>query len=187
MKFSEYSFLVESLDSEFVIHENPRHVEFLNSFLGSKIVPVHTKSFHSDVMARNGLHIARIMDAKHKHIEYHLHSFNGAPGAVVEPNRKSMVHAIKIIHDDALDQIKKHGRKVLIQAASDQQYNRYKGIADHIAKKTGRKITELGNISNTSNPNQKLPAFLIEELNSYSSPFGVSNFILSEQLIFERS
>lgn len=139
--FKEY--LTEILDSEFEVYKDKHLVDNLNKYLGDKVHSGHTAILHSDHMRKNGNSVLRLMN-KDKEIEYHFLNHKGA-FTDHKLDNKSMLHAMKIIHDDSKDYITK-GHKIKLQSANDKQHNNYKRFSQSLVKKLGvdRNVVDKG-------------------------------------------
>jgi hypothetical protein len=138
--------LNEVLDSEFEVHrDHEREAEF-NSLLGDQIHPAHTKVMHSQHMLANGHSVIKFMrpagEFSSKTVEYHFHNRNGEFHDH-QLDKKSMLHAIKIIHDDAVDQLNQH-RVIKLQSETDDQHDVYMRLAKRLAAKTGKSVRDAG-------------------------------------------
>jgi hypothetical protein len=134
--------LIEILDSTFQVHHDETIKNTINSQLGSKVYPAHTRVMHSDHMKEQGHSVLRIMNHK-RQVEYHFlqrdgnfdnHTFD----------RKSMHHALKIIHDDAKETLKS-GKSVALQARTEEQHHNYGKLANRLVKSLeGKKVKDVG-------------------------------------------
>jgi hypothetical protein len=133
--------LLEVLDSKFEIHRDHKLEKELNHGLKDKIYPGHTNVMHSDHMRNNGHSVIRMMNNKHQ-IEYHLHNRTGKYEDH-KLDRKSMLHSMAIIHNDAKFQLSHH-RSIKIQANNKDQHDSYRKIAHHLVKGTDLKVKDVG-------------------------------------------
>ena len=138
--------LNEVLDSEFEVHHDHEFETELNSILGSQIHSAHTKVMHSDHMLQNGHSVIKLMrpagEFSSKTVEYHFHNRNG-DFHNHQLDKKSMLHAIKIIHDDAMNQLTHH-RIIKLQSENDDQHDVYMRLAKRLADKTGKVVRDAG-------------------------------------------
>ena len=105
-EFTEYRFITESLDSKFDTVRNTELEDKINNLFPDRLFSSHTMAVHSDHMKKSGISVLRFMGKPLKQIEYHIHNENSQPGTINEPDRKATLHSMKIIHDDASNQIK---------------------------------------------------------------------------------
>ena len=131
-------FICEILDSEFDIHRDEHLEKELNNHLDGKIHKSFTRVFHSDHMKNNGHSILRLMRPKHI-VEYHFLTTGKFEDHKLD--KKSMLHSMKIINDDATEQLKHH-RKIHLQAHTDKQHENYKRLAEYIAKNHKDKVVK---------------------------------------------
>lgn len=132
--------LTEIFNSNFEVNNDTEISSAINHGLGNKIYPGHTAVLHSDHMKSNGHSILRLMN-KNKEVEYHFLNHDGEFKDHKLDN-KSMLHAMKIIHDDASDYINK-GHNIKLQSANDLQHEKYKTLANRLITKlkVDKKIT----------------------------------------------
>jgi hypothetical protein len=94
-----------------------------------------------------------------------------------------MLHTIKIIHDDAADQLVNHNRSVYIHAANSDHYSKYLQLGRRLAISNNRILKELGDQPYTTNPAQKGSAFIIREESGYIDMTGRKFIHIEGQLI----
>ena len=138
--------IVESLDTKFKVHHDDFIKSMVNAQCGDRVYPAHTDAMYSDEMENHGTAVVRLKN-KNKEVEYHLHSVDTLPGQSKDKEHQSttaMLHAIKIIHDDAKKQVEL-GHKIRFQSATPRQHKIYHSIAKKLVKdKPERKVTDAG-------------------------------------------
>lgn len=144
LTFYDFNFLIESLDANFEIHHNKDFEDDINNNYHNRLYTGHTNVLYSDHMKKHGHSVVKLMNRK-KEIEYHIHHRNLEPGAIAPIDRKSMMHTMKIIYDDAQTHLSK-GRRIKISSGNDDQHEAYKKLAHHMILKSGldKNINELG-------------------------------------------
>ncbi len=142
--FNEF-LLLEVLDSEFSVNHDTHFKNWINNELKDKIYPGHTAVMGSDHMIKHGLSVLRLKNADN-HIEYHILNSKNELGSLPKEkqNKKALLHALKIIHDDSKSYMER-GDKIKLQAHDDHQYGVYKKIATNMIKGfDNKKVTETG-------------------------------------------
>jgi hypothetical protein len=176
-------FLIESLDSKFDVLRHSELEDIINDIHKDKIFVGHTKVMQSPHMKLGGVSVVRFMGKPLKQMEYHIHNENSRPGVHVEPDRKSILHAIKIIHDDASEQIKDYNRSIFIHAANSEQYLKYLQLGRRLALKHNQKLKELGMLPYTTDNTKSGPAFVIREESEYVDFLGRKFVHIEEQIL----
>lgn len=152
-------FLNESLDSRFEVNRDPNLEHAVSMTTKGKISNKHTAVMSSDHMKSKGLHVIRLKTLA-GHVEYHLHNENSLPGKRVEsPDTKSMIHSMKIIHDDVKDNYS--GDTIHLQSPNSQHYSKFLSVAKKLAEKHGKQVKEIGETPLTSIPTKTAPTIQI--------------------------
>lgn len=135
--------MTEVLDSDFKVHRDLNLEREINNYLGDKIHSGHTSVMYSDHMKNDGpgTAIIKIMRRDPRQIEYHFHSFGEFKNHKMD--RKTSLHAMKIIHDDAKKHLAK-GHKIALQAANDEQHQNYAKLGKRLADSSNRIIRDVG-------------------------------------------
>lgn len=152
--------LNEVLDSNFDVYRNANLETKVNKMLGDKLHPEQTRVFQSGHMKQNGHAVLKLL-GKDKVAEYHL------LGTSVEFSKhkidpKSMLHCMKIIHDNSSSDFDL-GRKVLLQGNTDDQHKKYGAFANRLANKFGKTVTEIKDKTRLDGLGSR-PAHLIESV-----------------------
>jgi len=144
LSFSDFDFLTESLDAKFEVRHDKDFENDINKHSRGRLYTGHTAVLQSDHMKEHGHSVGKLMNSD-KEIEYHIHHRNANPGERANIDRKSLIHTMKIIHDDAQTHLSK-GHRIKIQTHNPDQYHKYKSLAHHMIKKSGldKNTTELG-------------------------------------------
>lgn len=143
--------LNEILDSKFDIHRDKETESTINDAVKDKIHTGHTAVMHSDHMKNNGHSVLRLVN-KNKEVEYHFLDHKGDFDNHKLDN-KSMLHAMKIIHDDSGHYLTKHSNwPIKLQGANLEQAKHYHLLAHKLLKThniSGRNVVDKGETPRT--------------------------------------
>jgi len=175
LSFYDFDFLVESLDSEFEVHHDKDFENEINNNSHGRLYTGHTNVLHSDHMKHHGHAVVKLMNSN-KEIEYHIHHRNTYPGESAPVDRKSLMHTVKIIHDDAQKHLSK-GHKIKISSGNDDQHEVYKKLAHHMVRKSGlnKKITDVG--KQLGMDGRQHSTFVVEGTRYERLPTIIDNFL----------
>lgn len=139
--------LDEALTSEFPVLRDEGFERDINAGLGHLIHSAHTMVMHSQHMLDNGHSILKLMrpanrQFKNKTVEYHFVNRIGDLDSHTLDNL-SMLHAMKIIKDDAIKQIHLN-RTIKFQSVKPKQHEKYMRLAARLAKETGKSVLDVG-------------------------------------------
>lgn len=144
-EFIQEEFLLEILDSKFTVNHDENLKSLVNRKLKDKIHGSHTAIMSSDHMDKFGIKVMRLKNHKNE-IEYHILNTKHDLGKLDKEHQdtKSMIHALKIIHDDAKFYID-NSNKIKLQSSTPEQHKAYQKIAKHMIKGYGNKnISDVG-------------------------------------------
>lgn len=126
--------LLEILDSDFKIYHYDSFKNAFNDSNKEKLHPGHTTLMSSEHMHRHNLYVLRLMN-KNREVEYHLMNREHPVGELPpeKQNTKALLHALKIIHDDSQSYLDR-GKKIKLQAGTEEQHKNYKALAKKMIK-----------------------------------------------------
>lgn len=144
-QLKEELILLEVLDSKFNTNRDSDAEKQINSYLGDKIHKGHTAIMQSDHMKDNNHSVLRLMN-KNKEIEYHFLDNSGNDFNDHKIDNKSMLHAMKIIHDDSKSYLNR-GNTIKFQARTKEQHDNYNSFAKKLLDRHNikdRKVIDKG-------------------------------------------
>jgi hypothetical protein len=175
ISFSDFDFLTESLDAKFEVRHDKDFENDINKHSRGRLYTGHTAVLQSDHMKEHGHSVVKLMNSD-KEIEYHIHHRNTNPGERADIDRKSLIHTMKIIHDDAQTHLSK-GHRIKISSGNDDQHEVYKKLAHHMVRKSGlnKKITDIGKQTGLDGGSHS--TFMIEGNRYETLPTIIDNFL----------
>jgi hypothetical protein len=162
LSFTDYNVLMESLDRPAgELYRDTQLEPWVQMMLPEKSHDSVRVVYTAD-MENNGLRLIKFKN-KAGHVEYHIHNTGAWPGtSPVMVTPKGFMDTVKIIHDDALGELNA-GNKVALQSIEgSSQHAKYTAIAHRLARRSGRKVRDLGIKPISSYPGLKGPMLLIE-------------------------
>jgi hypothetical protein len=143
LRFCEYTELLESLDLDVGTLNRDKQLEEFAKFSLPEESHDSIRAYYNQHMDATNL---RLIKFEHPEgtVEYHLHSNELMPGTKsTNPSKKAFLSALKILHDDAKNEVDA-GKSVKIQTMSKDQFAKYHMIASRLAKSAGRTVTDAG-------------------------------------------
>ena len=160
LSYTEYSIITESLDSDVGEVKRDTDLETMAKFSLPSNVADSVQALYTDAMDDNNLRLIKLKNSDGD-IEYHVHNQTMMSGKSGNESKRGFLHALKIIHDDAKDELAK-GNRIILQSLSNDQHSKYKLLAHRIAIRNGRTVKNGGLKPFTSNPFVKGPTLVIE-------------------------
>lgn len=161
ISYHDYSLISEALDSFPKEVKRDEGLEQMAKFSVPSNISDSLKVLYTDDMEKNNLRLIKLQNHDGD-IEYHLHNTSMMAGKSTNSSKRGFLDALNIIHHDATNELG-NGKKVVLQTfAGNENFPKYKMLAQRIATRAGKTLRDGGMKPLTSNPFIKGPTIIIE-------------------------
>lgn len=161
LPYSEYSYILESIDTELGYVKHDDVLENIAKMSLPTSIADSVQVMYTDPMDKHELRVIKLKNHD-GNIEYHIHNnnmFNARQGDV---SRHALADTLNLIHHDAKHE-STNGNKIVLQTLPDSDLMpRFKLIAHRLALRSGKRVVDTGMKPFTSNPHVQGPTLTIE-------------------------